>query len=505
MADTPITRDYQVEDLLTTGASKSLTHLNYAFGNVTTDLVCDITNVPGEGDALNDFQRLVSAEDSVDGVADVAGQALAGNFNQLLKFKQKSPNTRVMISLGGWTWSDNFSEAASTAEGRAALIESCVDIYIRGNVPVVDGMGGAETAAGLFDGIDIDWEWPVNGGETSNARPDDKENFLLLMEGFRAALDTEGAANGKYYELSGFAPAGGGNANAGWTDPRLFAVVDFLNIQGYDFTGGWAPNVAGHQGNLWGGAENWGLGLDGVMAMYTKAGADPAQLNVGMAAYGAGWKGVTNGSKAWQPATGAIGTNYYAKIRNIGKGYFDEAAGASWRWDAATGEWWSLDDPKSINAKSEWIAATGFGGAMWWDMSGDFENELVGAMDSALRAGAPGPLADATCTIPWYNTGIYKKGDVVSFAGSEYKAKYWTRNEAPKANDTGSWTKIGPCGTATALPEQPRAEKWNSTTAYKSGAVVNRGGVNFTAQWWTKGERPGTDVNGAWIPTGLSS
>ncbi len=507
MADTPVTRDYQVADLLTTGATNSLTHLNYAFGNVTTDLVCDITNVPGEGDAFNDFQRLVSAADSVDGVADVEGQTLAGNFNQLLKFKEKSPNTKVMISLGGWTWSDNFSEAASTTEGRTALIESCVDLYIRGNVPVVDGMGGEGTAAGIFDGIDVDWEWPVNGGETSNARPEDKENFLLLMEEFRAALDAEGEADGTYYELSAFAPAGGWNANAGgWTDPRFFDAVDFLNVQGYDFTGGWAPNEAGHQGNLWGGqSANGGLGLDSVMAMYVNAGADLAKLNVGLAAYGAGWSGVTDGTKAWQPASGAIGTNYYAKLRNVGTGYFDEAAGASWRWDAATGAWWSLDDPKSINAKSEWIAASGFGGAMWWDMSGDFENELVGTMGSTLRAGAPGPLADDSCAMPWYNSGVYTKGDVVSFGGSEFKAKWWTRNQAPSASSSGSWTNIGDCGTAPAVELQPAAEKWVSSKAYPSGAVVNRGGVNFTAQWWTKGERPGTNPNGAWRPTGLSS
>lgn len=506
MADSPVTRDYQVADMLSTGAAKSLTHLNYAFGNVTTDLICDITNVPGEGDAKNDFQRLVSAADSVDGVADVEGQALAGNFNQLIKFKKKSPETRVLISLGGWTWSDNFSAAAATAEGRTKLIQSCVDIYIRGNVPVVDGQGGDGLIAGLFDGIDIDWEWPVTGGETQNVSPADKENFLLLMEEFRATLDAEGAAHGKYYELTGFAPAGGGNARQGWLDPRLFAVVDFLNVQGYDFHGGWNPTTTGHQGNLIGDPKtNWGLGLDTVMAMYTKAGADPKQLNIGLAAYGMGWTGVTDGSKAWTSATTGIGTNYYAKLRNVGTAYFDEAAGASWRWDKATGDWWSLDDPKSINAKAEWFSAKGFGGAMWWDVSGDYNNELIGTLDSTLRAATPGPSADASCAAPWYKTGAYVKGDVVSFEGKEYQAKWQTRNEVPRPGNKGAWAEAGGCGTAPAIPAQDCAPAWSTNTSYKAGATVSRSGVNYIAQYWTRAERPGTNVGGSWDPTGLCS
>ena len=50
MADSRVTRDFHVADLVRTGAIEDLTHINYAFGNVTTDLVCDIADVPGEED-----------------------------------------------------------------------------------------------------------------------------------------------------------------------------------------------------------------------------------------------------------------------------------------------------------------------------------------------------------------------------------------------------------------------------------------------------------------------
>ncbi|WP_344248866.1 glycosyl hydrolase family 18 protein, partial [Isoptericola hypogeus] len=95
--------DYEVADLVRTGAAADLTHLTYAFGNVTSDLVCDISDAQGpEGDRENDYLRLIGARDSVDGVADSPDQALAGNFNQLRKLKEVYPDLKVMISLGGW-------------------------------------------------------------------------------------------------------------------------------------------------------------------------------------------------------------------------------------------------------------------------------------------------------------------------------------------------------------------------------------------------------------------
>ncbi|MCD5346692.1 glycoside hydrolase family 18 protein [Agromyces sp. H3Y2-19a] len=398
MADTPVTRDFEIEDLLTTGAIEDVTHINYAFGNVTANLACEITDVAGEGDAYNDYLRLVSPQDSVDGKRDLPNrhQRLAGNFNQLKKLKAVSPETKVLISLGGWTWSDNFSAAAATAESRERLVSSCIDLYLKGDLPRVGHLGGPGAAAGVFDGIDVDWEWPVNGGETANASPADRENFLALMEEFRRQLDAYGAETGEDYLLTAFAPAGGWNTNAGgWTDPRLFDVVDWLNIQGYDYAGGWTGNT-GHQGNLHpDGSNNWGLALDNAVGLYTAAGARPEQLNVGIPAYGQGWTGVTVGDRAvWtpDPAVSSIGTKPYYEIRSIGEGYYDPAIGASWRYDAATGQWWSLDDPKSVEQKAEWLAEQGYGGAMWWDLSGDYRNELGGALGETLRAAEEGPL-----------------------------------------------------------------------------------------------------------------
>ena len=394
MADTPVTRGYQIADIIRSGAINDVTHINYAFGNVTTDLVCDITNPDGSdegiatGDAHNDYMRLVSAEDSVDGVADTADQKLAGNFNQLLKLKALYPDTKVLISIGGWTWSDNFSEAAATPESRERLVRSCVDLYLKGNLPVYGDHGGDGVAAGLFDGVDVDWEWPVSGGATTNARPEDKENFVALMVEFRAQLDAYGAETGKTYDLSVFAPIGE-NTNHGWKEPAFFEAISWLNVQGYDYTGSWAE-LSGHQGNLWpDGETNGGVGLAPEMQGYLDAGARHDQLNAGLAAYGQGWKGVADGTQAWQPSTGTYVPRPYYEIHDIGKEFYSPELGAAWRWDEATGDWWSLDTAASIKDKVEFVVDQGYGGIMWWDLSGDYKNELGGTAGKTFRAGKP--------------------------------------------------------------------------------------------------------------------
>lgn len=523
-------RDYQVADIIDSGAIDHLTHINYSFGNVTSELVCDITDAaapddavdPGqiEGDPLNDYQRLVSKKDSVDGKADKAGQALAGNFNQLRKLKEEYPNIQILISLGGWTWSDNFSEASLTAESRERLVDSCLDIYIDGDLPEANGFGGEGVAAGIFDGIDIDWEWPAANGEHPSPNPDvDKENFLSLLEEFRAQLDEREQANDAEYLLTGFAPAGWSpRTNGGWVDPRAAAVFDFLNIQGYDYHGGWVPNRTGHQGNLhayeWPvdpaapdgdqTTANWGLAADGLMNAYRAAGYTGEQLNMGMAIYGQGWEGVTDGDIAGAAASASIGTKTYDEIKNLGEGYYDPVAGASWRYDGD--QWWSYDDTRSVRAKSEWIAAQDFGGAMWWDLSGDKEADLVSEVGTIFAAATPGPTVEDTCAAPWFSTSTYTRGDVVSHNGAEYEANWWVRGVEPGAAPSNGWTKVGDCGsTGAEIVIDECAPAWDAAAIYRRGDEVSVAGVNHTARWYNRGQAPGAEAWGAWEAGNLCS
>ncbi|ACZ29257.1 glycoside hydrolase family 18 [Xylanimonas cellulosilytica DSM 15894] len=503
----PPSGGYQVADLERTGAVDDLTHLNYAFGNVTSDLICDISDAVGpegpEGDPNADYLRLVPKNQSVDGVADRADQPLAGNLNQLRKLKERHPDLKILISLGGWTWSDHFSDAVATPENRTRLVESCVDLWIRGNLPVYGAQGGDGVAAGIFDGIDIDWEWPGADGEHPSPRPtEDAANFLSFMEELRGALDVEEAETGHDYLISGFAPAGWApRTNGGWVDPRLAAVVDYVNVQGYDYHGTWVPDRTGHQGNLhkyyWpdstGEYANWDLAADDLLAAYRSAGYRGDQVNLGLAAYGQGWSGVTSPVPG-SPATAGLGTRTYAELRSLGTEYYDADAGAAYRWDGD--QWFSLDTPRSVTDKAEWVAVNGYGGGFIWDITGDYRNELAGALAGTLRAATPGPLATPSGAAPWYSTGVYTAGDVVVHDGVEFAAAWWTRGQEPGATPYGPWV---PTGTTTPVVTPPAcAPAWSADAVYTTGDVVSRAGVNHVALWWTRGQAPGTDTWGPW-------
>src|SRR5204862_4003266 len=114
----------------------------------------------GAGDAFADYGKSYAADISVAGVADTFNQPIVGNFNQLKKLKAKHPNLKILVSIGGWTYSKYFSDAAATDAARKKLVGSCIDMFIKGNLPSSNGFGGPGTGAGIFDGIDLDWEYP---------------------------------------------------------------------------------------------------------------------------------------------------------------------------------------------------------------------------------------------------------------------------------------------------------------------------------------------------------
>ena len=150
-------RDFHVAEI----AAEKLTHINYGFANLTAEGTCAL------GDPYADTEKF-HAGDSME-----AG-ALRGSFNQLQKLKQAHPHLRTMISVGGWTWSGNFSPAAAGPESRAKLAQSCAAFMRQYG----------------FDGLDIDWEFPVGGGLAgTQVSPDDRANYTPLLAELRAQLD----------------------------------------------------------------------------------------------------------------------------------------------------------------------------------------------------------------------------------------------------------------------------------------------------------------------------
>ncbi|MFE6763196.1 glycoside hydrolase family 18 protein [Streptomyces sp. NPDC057689] len=394
-------RDFQVNDLETSGTAAKLTHVNYSFGNVSADGKCFTGNVPGEADAWADYVRPLDAANSVDGVADTDDQKLAGNFNQLKELKAEHPGLKVMISLGGWSWSTHFSDAARTAASRKALVASCIDLYIKGNLPVDGTRGGEGAAAGLFDGIDIDWEWPGSAGDTDTVyRPEDKRNFTALVHEFRTQLDAyaKSAAKGrhhgakpKHYDLSAFVPASPEKIDAGFDVPRIMRDFDFVNLQGYDFHVSGEARTA-QQSALY--AKN-DYSVDRTVRDWLKRGAPARKLVMGMPFYGQGWTGVTGGgdglgqpAAAPAPATWAAGYEDYKALKKLAesgtyKVHRNTRDGSAWLFDGTT--LWTYDDPQVLRTKAAYIRDHRLGGAMFWSLDGDTENgELITAVDRGL-------------------------------------------------------------------------------------------------------------------------
>ncbi|HEY8373043.1 MAG TPA: glycoside hydrolase family 18 chitinase [Pseudonocardiaceae bacterium] len=392
-------RQYLVKNLDTSGTAAKLTHINYAFGNVSEDGRCFVVNQPGEGDAWADYQRRYTAAESVDGVADTYDQPLAGNFNQLKKLKAKYPHLKVNISLGGWSWSKYFSNAALTEQSRRDFVASCIDLYLKGNLPQLGGepQGGPGSGAGVFDGIDIDWEWPASEGDEGNViRPEDKRNFTLLLAEFRRQLDELGAETGKHYELTAFLPADPEKIEAGFEVPQIFDYLDFGTVQGYDLHGGWEA-VTNHQSALYspaGDPDSRRFSVDLAVQSYLAKGAPRTELVLGVPFYSRGWTGVTAANDGlFQPAAGPAPGSYedgiedYKKVRNlVGQGYTlhrDATAGHAWLFDGTT--FWTFDDPVEMARKADYVRSQGLGGVMIWSVDGDTaDGELMTALDSGL-------------------------------------------------------------------------------------------------------------------------
>jgi chitinase len=383
-------RAFPVKKLDTSGAAARLTHINYAFGNVSEDGRCFIDNIPGEGDAWADYQRPVPAEESVDGVADTWGEPLNGNFGQLQKLKARHPDLKVLISLGGWTWSTYFSNAAATPESRRAFVASCIDLYLKGNLPNPDGSaGGPGAAAGVFDGIDLDWEWPGSAGEPGNViRPEDKQNFTALLAEFRRQLDAYGRSERRHFELTAFLPANPAFMDAGYEGREIFRYLDFATVQGYDFHGTW-ERVANQQSALRvpaGAPDNPDFSVGVAINGWITRGAPRSKLVLGIPYYGQGWTGVTGGRNGLfgtatgpAPGTWANGNEDWKVLKTkTSQGFTvhrDLRAGHAWLFDGTT--FWTYDDPAVLLQKALYIRINRLGGAMVWSLDGDDDNATL--------------------------------------------------------------------------------------------------------------------------------
>jgi chitinase len=388
--------NYNVSDMLNSGMVPSISHVIYAFAKPSST-GCVLA------DTYADYQKAVPLLTG----APALPTGLAGNFGGLWQLKQLYPNLKILISIGGWnppTYNQAFAAASATAASRQAFVSSCISTFIQGN------FASGLTVPNLFDGFDIDWEFP-NASESAG--------FTALITEFRNELNTLSGTTGKPYQVVADLAAGASTPGAGVDSgndggydtidiPGLSAQLDFLNVDGYNYAGDWSLATDEASPLYDDSLDTASLlypndSIDYTVKYYLGKGAQAAKYTMGMPAYGVGWTGgltstncgmyqtatslatiandplATSGMATYRSIVGAIGAGGYTTC-------YDSTRVDVNIFNASTATAWSYDNATSIAAKDAYIKANGLGGAYIWAVKDDdASGTLTKAMGSGLK------------------------------------------------------------------------------------------------------------------------
>ena len=354
-------RNYHVKNIETSGSADKLTHINYAFGNVT-------------GRQVRHRRRLrrlrqgrTPPTESVDGVADTWDQPLRGNFNQLRKLKKLHPDLKVIWSFGGWTWSGGFGEAAKNP---AAFAQSCYDL--------VEDPRWAD----VFDGIDIDWEYPNACGLTCDTSGRDAFTERDGGAARQVRREQPGHRGDHRRRLRRRQDRRGRLRGRG-------QYVDWYNPMTYDYFGAWdaaGPDGPALPADLATAASRRRASTPtATIAKLKGLGVPASKLLLGIGFYGRGWTGVTQdapGGTATGPAPGTYeaGIEDYKVLKTKCPADRHGRRHRLRQVRRATG---GVTTPRRPSG-GRWPTRTqqGLGGTFFWELSGDTtDGELIKAIN----------------------------------------------------------------------------------------------------------------------------
>jgi chitinase len=330
-------------------SARKLTHINYAFAHVSKegDIVLESPDAPTR-------------------------------LSQLQALKLKNPALKLIVSVGGWG-ADNFSDAALTDALREKFASSAVDLVKRYTL----------------DGIDLDWEYPGQAGPGIKYRPEDRENFTLMLKAVRRNLDAlsdEGKRKGSERYTLSIASAAGEYFKHTEMD-KLHVYLDWINIMTYDFHTS-ASKITGHHTGLYrslSAGDSTGY-AEASVNQHLSAGIPPGKLVLGVAFYGRGFTGVNpenNGLyQAFQKYAGGYPYSTLASEYINKQGFtrfWDDVAKAPYLWNSDTATFITYDDPESLKAKADFVKSHHLGGIMYWEHSNDPSEQLLDVIFNRLR------------------------------------------------------------------------------------------------------------------------
>jgi chitinase len=311
-----------------------------------------------------------------------------GCVKQLYILKKQNRQLKLLLSIGGWTYSPGFPAAASTAATRANFAKTAVALM---------GDWG-------FDGIDIDWEWPANDT--------DANNMVSLLQAIRDELNSYASkyAPGYHFLISVALPAGPDNYNK-MKLSAMNSIVDQFNMLSYDYAGSW-DTTSGHQANVYPNSKNptsTKFSTDAAITAYKAAGVSLNKLTLGLPLYGRDFDNTNGlgqafsgvGSGSWE-----AGIYDYKVLPLSGTEFYDSDAVASYSYDSAKKQLVSYDNVATIKAKASYIQSKGLAGSMFWEASGD-------------RTGSSSLIATAFNALGG-TASLDKSANLLSYPGSKY-------------------------------------------------------------------------------------
>lgn len=324
--------------------ANKLTHINYAFVDIK------------KGEAFLSNEKTDST-----------------NFRKLNLLKAQNPHLKILISIGGWAWSENFSDAVLTDSSRKVFAKSSVEIIKKYNL----------------DGVDIDWEYPGMPGEEGNVfRPEDKQNYTEMFHAIRNELNTLEEETGKKKLLT--------TAVAGFVEflkttemGKAQQYLDYVNLMTYDlFQGDTAVHHASlYPSNIYKTAKS----VDNAVKGFHAAGVPMEKLVVGLPFYGRMFtvakmqKGLGQKQIKQQYIDGYTYIKDSLVNKKGYKEYRDTVARAPYLLNAQTGDVLSYDDEESVREKCKYVLANKLGGVMFWEYDSDPKKYLLNAIDKSLK------------------------------------------------------------------------------------------------------------------------
>ncbi|KAF9066642.1 glycosyl hydrolases family 18-domain-containing protein [Rhodocollybia butyracea] len=447
----------------------TLSHILYAFADVSPD-----TGAISLTDPYADEQKHFPMDSWSD-----TGNNLYGCLKQMYLLKLANRNLKVLLSIGGWTYSQaGHFDFVTDPPNRATFVAQAVSLIENFGF---DGMQATLT-------FDLDYEYPMN--------TEQGQGFSDLITELRTAFDNLAAQKGDSVPYQLTAAVSANASDYQWLNiPQIDQALTYWNLMSYDYAGSWLT-WADNQANLFDG-QRTGINTDMAVNGYVAAGASINKINMGIPIYGRAFENTANIGSPYNgigPGTYEAGVYQYKVLPILGASVFENTTDVtSYSYNPITEELVSYDTPNIVKLKARYINDNGLAGAMYWDLIRQSSHLCTYGFVSKNPQDTAGVSTSLVQNVLTQFSSLDQTLNHINFPNS-----VWT-NIANNMGGSSTTTSIGASPTGTGACGSVAA--WSSTIVYDGGSEVEYNGELWEAQWWTQNDTP-DGKTGVWVLVG---